>query len=138
MHHSEERVDMWGANYFHPFDFVLQVTAASLPAVLLGISPDAAALGGYLGFFTGVFPHLNVRTPQWLGYLVQRPEAHAVHHSRGIHAYNYGNFPLWDIVLGTFRNPVAFPEEPAGFWDGSSREMAAMLLGRDVSTPTQS
>jgi hypothetical protein len=82
-----------------------------------------------------MFPHLNVRTPQWLGYFIQRPEAHAVHHTRGVHAYNYGSFPLWDIVLGTFRNPARFPTEAAGFWDGSSRPLGAMLLGRDVSTP---
>jgi sterol desaturase/sphingolipid hydroxylase (fatty acid hydroxylase superfamily) len=137
IHHSEERVDMWGANYFHPFDLILQVTATTLPVLAMGLSPAAAALGGYVGFVFGMFPHLNVRTPQWLGYVVQRPEAHAVHHTRGVHAYNYGTFPLWDIVFGTFRNPAKFSDEPAGFWDGSSRRLGAMLIGRDVSAPPQ-
>jgi sterol desaturase/sphingolipid hydroxylase (fatty acid hydroxylase superfamily) len=27
MHHSEERPDLWGANYVHPFDLILQTTA---------------------------------------------------------------------------------------------------------------
>jgi sterol desaturase/sphingolipid hydroxylase (fatty acid hydroxylase superfamily) len=135
LHHSEERPDLWGANYVHPFDLILQVTATTLPVVLMGLSPEAAAVVGYIGFFTGMFSHLNVRTPQWLGYVIQRPEAHAVHHTRGVHAYNYGNFPLWDIVLGTFRNPAGFSDEPAGFWDGSSRELVAMFLGRDVASP---
>jgi sterol desaturase/sphingolipid hydroxylase (fatty acid hydroxylase superfamily) len=84
-----------------------------------------------IGYFFGNVPHLNVRTPQWVGWFIQRPEAHAVHHGRGIHAYNYGNFPLWDILFGTFRNPTKF-HEPAGFWDGASAKVGAMLIGRDV------
>jgi sterol desaturase/sphingolipid hydroxylase (fatty acid hydroxylase superfamily) len=134
MHHSAERVDMLGANYIHPFDLILQVSANVLPIMLLGLSPAAAALAGYIGFVFGMFPHLNVRTPQWLGWFIQRPEAHAVHHTRGVHAYNYGTFPLWDIVLGTFRNPVAVAE-PAGFWDGASYKFGAMLIGRDIAAP---
>jgi hypothetical protein len=29
-----------------------------------------------------VFQHTNIRTPQLLGYIVQRPESHSVHHAR--------------------------------------------------------
>jgi sterol desaturase/sphingolipid hydroxylase (fatty acid hydroxylase superfamily) len=134
MHHSAERVDMLGSNYFHPIDFTLQIVVSALPAMLLGLTPSAAALGGLIGYFVGNFPHLNVRTPQWLGWFIQRPEAHSVHHGRGIHAYNYGNLPLWDILFGTFRNPATFQAE-AGFWDGASTKVGAMLLGRDVGTP---
>ena len=135
MHHSAERLDIAGGAFFHPFDIALQVGATTFATLLLGLSPDAAALAGYLGFFVGMFQHLNVRTPQWLGYVIQRPEAHSVHHARGVHAYNYGNFMLWDIVLGTFRNPVGFEAE-AGFWDGASAKVGAMLIGRDVGEPT--
>jgi hypothetical protein len=38
---------------------------------------------------------------------------------------------LWDILLGTFRNPATFTE-PAGFWDGASGRLGSMLVGRDV------
>ena len=41
-----------------------------------------------------LFYHWNVPTPYWLGYLVQRPESHCVHHEEGLHAYNYGDLPL--------------------------------------------
>jgi sterol desaturase/sphingolipid hydroxylase (fatty acid hydroxylase superfamily) len=78
-----------------------------------------------------MFQHWNVRTPQWVGWIIQRPEAHALHHARGIHAYNYGNFMLWDILFGTFRNPAAFTD-PLGFWDGASGKLGSMLIGRDV------
>jgi sterol desaturase/sphingolipid hydroxylase (fatty acid hydroxylase superfamily) len=134
MHHSIERVDILGANYIHPIDLVLQVGASTIPTLLLGLSPEAAAVAGYAGFVWGMFPHMNVRTPQWIGWLVQRPEAHAVHHARGVHAYNYANVPIWDIAFGTFRSPATFTE-PAGFWDGSSGRIGAMLIGRDVTEP---
>jgi sterol desaturase/sphingolipid hydroxylase (fatty acid hydroxylase superfamily) len=135
MHHAAERVDIAGAAIFHPFDIVLGTLTTTVAVVLLGLSPEAAAMAGFLSAFTGMFSHLNVRTPRWLGYIIQRPEAHAIHHARGVHAYNYGNFMLWDIVLGTFRNPETFTE-PAGFWDGASRKFFPMLLGRDVGEPT--
>ena len=134
LHHSAERVDVVGAAYFSPLDIVIFATPAVVAAVGLNLSPDAAALAGFAGFVTGTFQHLNIRTPQWLGYFIQRPEAHSVHHSRGVHAYNYGGFPIWDILLGTFRNPVTFAG-PNGFWDGASSKLGAMLIGRDVAEP---
>jgi sterol desaturase/sphingolipid hydroxylase (fatty acid hydroxylase superfamily) len=130
-HHSAERLDIAGAGYFHPFDITLTVLLTSLTAAALGVTADAAALGGFIGFAYAMFQHLNIRTPRWLGYVIQRPEGHSVHHGRGVHAYNYGNFPLSDLLFGTFRNPADFLPE-AGFWDGASAQVGAMLIGRDV------
>jgi sterol desaturase/sphingolipid hydroxylase (fatty acid hydroxylase superfamily) len=134
MHHSAERVDIPGAVYFHPFDVALQAGPPAAVVALLGVTPDAAALGGYVLFVLAMFQHMNVRTPRWLGYLVLRPEQHSVHHARGLHAYNYGNLSLMDLVFGTFRNPQSFVAE-TGFWDGASSRVGAMLLGRDVGAP---
>lgn len=136
MHHSAERVDIPGFAYGHPIEHVLAVVVITPVVALLGVSPEAAAIGGFLGYVLGLFQHMDLRTPQWLGYLVQRPEQHAVHHIRGVHAYNYG-LPLFDLLFGTFRNPRDVVE-PAGFWDGASSQVVAMLIGRDVSTPTSS
>jgi sterol desaturase/sphingolipid hydroxylase (fatty acid hydroxylase superfamily) len=80
-----------------------------------------------------LFQHANVRTPVWLGYIIQRPESHSVHHARGSHAYNYAGLPLWDLVFGTFRNPREFEAE-AGFYNGASRRIGAMLAGLDVAS----
>jgi len=133
-HHSAERLDVLGFSYFHPFDITVTTVLATLIPVLLGVTADAAAVAGFIGFLYAVFQHLNVRTPRWLGYVIQRPEAHSVHHGRGVHAYNYGNFPLMDLLFGTFRNPAEFMPE-AGFWDGASAKVGALLLGRDVGQP---
>jgi sterol desaturase/sphingolipid hydroxylase (fatty acid hydroxylase superfamily) len=134
MHHSAERMDMAGSSYFHPLDALAQAVLPGIAiSVLLGVTPMAAAVAGFAGFVLGVFPHLNVRTPAWLGYVLQRPEMHAVHHQRGVHAYNYGVLALSDLLFGTWRNPASFPQGEFGFWDGASARMGSMLAGRDVS-----
>jgi sterol desaturase/sphingolipid hydroxylase (fatty acid hydroxylase superfamily) len=101
----------------------------------LGLMPEAAALANLFLTFNAFFQHANIRTPRWLGYIIERPESHGVHHERGVHAYNYSDLPLWDIVFGTFRNPATF-EQKVGFYDGASTRVKDMLLGRDVSVPS--
>jgi sterol desaturase/sphingolipid hydroxylase (fatty acid hydroxylase superfamily) len=134
MHHSAERMDLAGMSYSHPFDTLLSFSLVSLVTALLGLTPDAAALAGFLGFATAVVQHMNIRTPPWIGRIVMRPEAHGLHHERGVHAYNYASFPVWDLLFGTFRNPESFPEH-YGFWQGASSRLGAMLIGRDVGEP---
>jgi sterol desaturase/sphingolipid hydroxylase (fatty acid hydroxylase superfamily) len=64
---------------------------------------------------------------------VQRPESHSRHHARGVHAGNYSDLPLFDLLFGTFHNPRDFAAE-TGFYDGASSRVADMLRFRDVST----
>jgi sterol desaturase/sphingolipid hydroxylase (fatty acid hydroxylase superfamily) len=135
IHHSAERVDIWGAMLNHPFDVASFAVLAGLVYSLgLGLSPDAVALAGVYGVFASFLQHANIRTPRWLGYFIQRPEAHGIHHQRGVHGYNYADFPLWDIVFGTFRNPAVWRDR-GGFYDGASKRVWDMLLGHDISTP---
>ena len=133
VHHSAESVDAFGAYYLHPLDAVLFTTWAGLVFFpLLGLSPEAGAIASAFLAFNAAFQHANIRTPRWLGYIVQRPESHGVHHGRGIHRYNYSDLPLWDMAFGTFRNPLA-RETPvsAGFYHGGSARLAAMLAFRE-------
>lgn len=133
MHHSAERVDSFGAFYFSPLDMVGWTVLGSLTLTVgLGLEPQAATWFLYATTFLGVIQHINVRTPRWLGWIVQRPESHSVHHERGVHGYNYSDLPLWDIVFGTFRNPKDFAGK-AGFHDGASAKIPQMLLFRDVA-----
>jgi sterol desaturase/sphingolipid hydroxylase (fatty acid hydroxylase superfamily) len=134
MHHSAERMDLAGLSYTHPFDTLLSFTLTGLATALLGLSPLAAAMAGMLGFASAVVQHMNIRTPHWMGWFLMRPEQHGLHRARNVHAYNYGNVPLWDVLFGTYRNPRSFPER-YGFWDGASNRIGAMLLGRDVGEP---
>lgn len=135
LHHSAERVDVYGAVYFHPLDNLgFTFIQTVVPFFVLGVRPESAILAGLVGLFYALFGHANVKTPRWLGYVIQRPESHSVHHGRGVHAFNYSDLPLWDLIFGTFRNPEHFEPE-AGFYDGASSRIAEMLIGRDVATP---
>ena len=135
MHHSAERLDTAGAWWFSPMDMVGWTAVGSLSLVLLvGVTPEAATVILLTVTFLAIFQHANVRTPRWLGYLVQRPESHAIHHGRGVHRYNYADLPVFDMLFGTFRNPVGYTGE-SGFYNGASARVADMLLFRDVSRP---
>ena len=134
MHHSAERVDIWGAFYFSPLDMLGFAFVGSLVLVLgFGLSGEAALV---VNVFVDLPRHVPARQypDAALARLSDRPrpESHAAHHERGVHAFNYCDLPLWDILFGTFRNPSAF-EGQAGFWDGASSRIGAMLLGRDVA-----
>jgi sterol desaturase/sphingolipid hydroxylase (fatty acid hydroxylase superfamily) len=135
IHHSAQRVDIPGSTVFHPTEMVAQTLLQMLVTlVILGLDPLAAALVGYVAAFHGMFQHWNVRTPVWLGLLIQRPESHCEHHRLGVHAGNYGDFPLWDLLLGTFKNPVRF-EGRCGFEAPADRRLGAMLAFHDVNEP---
>jgi sterol desaturase/sphingolipid hydroxylase (fatty acid hydroxylase superfamily) len=137
MHHSAESLDPWGAYFLHPLDAAIFLSMSSIVLYpVLGLSPAAGAWATAVLTFLAVFQHAHVKTPVWLGLLVQRPESHAIHHARGVHGYNYADLPLWDIVFGTFRNPAADALHPLqGFYDGASARIAEMLAFRDVATP---
>lgn len=133
MHHSAERVDIWGAYYFHPLDMVGWALLGSLCLVwIVGLTPEATLTVSILSTIPAMFQHTNIRTPHWLGYIVQRPESHSIHHERGVHAFNYGDIPLYDLIFGTFRNPRDW-EGQAGFHDGSTEQVAPMLVFRKIS-----
>ena len=132
-HHSAERVDIWGALYVHPFDMLGFTFLGSLALVLgFGISAEAAIIINVVATFLGMFQHTNIKTPRWVGYLIQRPESHSYHHERGVHARNYGDLPVFDMIFGTFHNPQRFEGE-CGFYEGGSARIGAMLAGRVIA-----
>jgi sterol desaturase/sphingolipid hydroxylase (fatty acid hydroxylase superfamily) len=132
-HHSAERVDIWGALYFHPLDMLAWAFLGSFMLVFtFGFAPEAVLYAFIAATFCGLFQHANLRTPHWLGWFVARPEMHAMHHERGVHRFNYGDIPLWDMIFGTYRNPKTW-EGQAGFYDGASNRTLDLLIGRDVA-----
>ncbi|WP_343486459.1 sterol desaturase family protein [Allomuricauda sp. d1] len=133
MHHSAERLDSYGAFYFSPMDMIGFTFLGSLCLVVIaGFTPEATTLIILITTFFSIFQHSNIKTSVWVGYLIQRPEAHAIHHAKGIHAYNYSDISLFDILFGTFKNPKGYDHE-TGFYDGASSKVSDMLLFKDVS-----
>jgi sterol desaturase/sphingolipid hydroxylase (fatty acid hydroxylase superfamily) len=135
MHHSAERLDAFGAFWFSPLDMIAWTVLFSLCLTFgVGLTPEATTLAMLTTTFLSVFQHSNVRTPRWLGYFVQRPESHSRHHARGVHAGNYSDLPLFDLLFGTFHNPHDFAAE-TGFYHGASGRIVEMLRFREVSRP---
>lgn len=132
MHHSVERVDAFGAYYFSPLDMIGFTMIGSLSMVLfIGLPAQSATYVLYITTFLAIFQHTNIKTPQWLGYIIQRPESHSIHHQKDVHAYNYSDLPVFDIIFGTFNNQKTFAKE-TGFYNGASSRIGDMLLFKDV------
>jgi len=123
LHHSAERMDMLGAAYFHPFDFLLQQIVPTIAVVvLLGVTPMAAAVGGLAGFLVGVFPHLNVRHAR-----VVRLRPAATRDARGPSPARRPRLQL--RRAGLQRSAVRHVAQPSAF----SRERVRLLGRRLVS-----
>lgn len=139
MHHSAERVDAYGAFYFSPMDMIGFITLTSLALEWVGgFTVQATIYAIYGATFLAVIQHANIKTPQWMGYIFQRPESHSLHHAKDIHAYNYSDLPLFDIIFRTFKNPKEFALE-TGFYPGASARVKEMVFFKnihpDVSEP---
>lgn len=134
LHHSAERVDVYGTFFFSPMDMIGFTFLTSLALVVVGgFTVEATIYAIYGATFLAVIQHTNIKTPQWMGYIFQRPESHSVHHAKGIHAFNYSDLPLFDVILGTFNNPREFASE-TGFYTGASSRIVDMLLFRDINS----
>lgn len=120
--------------YKHPLEMIANsLLSASILYAAVGLGPAAASGAVLLTGLAELFYHWNVATPRWIGYLLQRPESHRVHHQSGLHACNYADLPVWDMLFGTFHNPGA-EEVRCGFSDGSERRLLDLLRGRDLAS----
>lgn len=132
IHHSASRLEVMTSFYKHPIEiFINGILSPAILYLMLGLNADSAALAFLLTGVAELFYHWNVRTPHWLGYLIQRPESHCVHHQRGRHRNNYSDLPIWDILFGTFENPRKQPGG-CGFGPDAEQRLGTMLLGRSA------
>lgn len=132
MHHSAERLDTYGAFYFSPMDMIGFTILGTLCFLVVGMPPAAITIFILVTNFFNVFQHANIKTPIWLGYIIQRPESHSIHHAKGVHAFNYSDLPIFDILFGTFKNPSNFVVE-TGLYDGASSKVKDMLLFKNIT-----
>jgi len=133
VHHSPQRIEIITSFYKHPLEIVVNgVLSSAILYLIVGLSPEAAGIAVLATGLAEYFYHWNGPTPYWLGFLIQRPESHCVHHQEGLHSYNFADLPLWDMMFGTFRNPRTW-DARCGFGEAEHR-LGEMLLGTDVST----
>ena len=75
---------------------------------------------------------MNVKTPRWSGYFIQRPEQHSIHHQLDVHDYNYGDITWWDRLLGTFKDAETFVAK-CGYHGDREQCFGRMLAFQDVN-----
>jgi sterol desaturase/sphingolipid hydroxylase (fatty acid hydroxylase superfamily) len=132
LHHAPRRIDVAGVMFQTPLEMLANALLFSATTVfLLGLDPVATMGVAWLAAVYGMVQHANLRTPRWLGWIVQRPEAHCEHHRRGVHTGNFSDLPVWDMLWGSFDNPRDFEGE-VGFAPAAARRWPEMLAGRVV------
>lgn len=132
VHHSPQRIEVITSFYKHPLEILVNGALSSFVLyTIVGVGPEAGALAVTLTAIAELFYHWNVRTPHWLGYIIQRPESHCIHHKAGWHRNNFADLPLWDMLFGTFQNPREH-EFACGFEPAKEQRLGAMLRGRDL------
>lgn len=131
LHHSPRRIESLSAFYLHPYDGMAATLLNGFCCyALLGLSVSGTAISLLIAATYNIYIHADLKTPHWIGYILQRPEMHRVHHKYMHHAQNYG-LALWDIIFGTFSNPREYVKE-VGFDEARSTRIYDMLKNRDV------
>lgn len=121
VHHSVSQLYWLNTARFHVLEKALQMSADSLPFLLMGVQPAVLSLY-YIAYATnGFFQHCNVELRYGpLNYIVSSAEAHRWHHSREPREANanYGSTTIvWDLVFGTWFLPAEREVQDLGLHD---------------------
>lgn len=116
-HHSTSHMESRIAFYRHPFEIAINTLYLLLLGKLVFNAPvEVLAIALAIEGCLECFHHSNIRFPyklRKLGYFIQLPDMHLVHHEMGLHRYNYAPF-LWDGIFGTALIPSMW-EKRLGF-----------------------
>jgi sterol desaturase/sphingolipid hydroxylase (fatty acid hydroxylase superfamily) len=132
IHHSPQRIEVITSFYKHPGEMIFNSVLGSVIVYTgLGLSLSGGAIYTACTALGEFFYHTNIRTPQWVGYIFQRPETHRIHHQYDYHKNNYGDFAWWDMLFGTYENPKIW-DNSCGFDNAREQRLGAMLVYRDI------
>lgn len=118
VHHLDTELDVTSTVRFHPLEMPVSAVIGLPMVVIMGLSPWVLVLYELLDVAVTLFSHSNIRLPRavdrWLRYVIVTPNLHAVHHSswQPETDSNFSAvFPVWDVLLGTFRTRTREPIE---------------------------
>ena len=133
IHHSASRIETLTSFYKHPLEIAVNsVLSTAIVFVLLGASVEAAPWYSFFAALGEFYYHMNIRTPRWTGYFIQRPEQHSIHHQLDVHDFNYGDITWWDRLFGTFKDPETFVAK-CGYHGDREQRFGQMLAFQDVN-----
>jgi sterol desaturase/sphingolipid hydroxylase (fatty acid hydroxylase superfamily) len=100
-------MDTFVTFFRHPIEIIADsMVLIIIGKILLGISFEVMLAILIVESSLELFHHSNIQIPSWirpLGYVIQIPEQHLIHHQKGLHKWNYGTLTLWDSLFGTLR-----------------------------------
>ncbi len=118
VHHLDTEMDVSTTVRFHPLEFVVSTAIGVVIVLSLGLTPWILLIYELLDVAVNVFSHSNIPVPrrlnQVLRYIIVTPDLHRIHHSswQPETDSNFSAvFPIWDIVVGTFRTETRIPQE---------------------------
>ncbi len=113
LHHAPENMETRLAFFRHPVEILVNtVYFVLLGKFAIGAPIEVAFCALVIEGCLESFHHSNIRLSKecnWMGYMVQLPEMHCIHHEKGRHRNNYSPL-LWDSIFGTV--------EISGPWEG--------------------
>lgn len=131
LHHSPRRIEALTSFYMHPFDGIAATALNSISCyLLLGLNAYGTAISLIIAALYNLYIHADLKTPHWLGFVLQRPEMHRVHHKHMHHSQNYG-LAIWDLLFKTFSNPKDYVQN-VGFDEPREKRVFDMLKNKDV------
>jgi sterol desaturase/sphingolipid hydroxylase (fatty acid hydroxylase superfamily) len=132
IHHSPSRIEVLTSFYKHPLEIAADsILTGFFIYCIFGGSALAGAWTSLFGAAGEYFYHSNIRTRRWVGWLVQRPEHHSIHHQLDVHKYNFGDLTIWDRLFGTFKDADGFADR-CGFPGGNEGRLPEMFVFKDV------
>jgi sterol desaturase/sphingolipid hydroxylase (fatty acid hydroxylase superfamily) len=117
VHHSATEIDVLTSFRWHPVNLFVYVGAPAFVTTALGFSPPVFVIAALLNLMLSALSHANLSWT-WgpLRHVLVSPMYHRWHHARlpGGASCNYApNFPVWDLMFGTYHMPVG--ERPATY-----------------------
>ncbi|ASM78917.1 sterol desaturase [Vitreoscilla filiformis] len=112
LHHLPEQVYVFMHAAGHPIQSAYVRIVLLLPAIGLGLTPEAAFAAAVFNGFQGLVSHFNVDIRAgWLNRVFIGTELHRFHHSADpAEARNYAAvFSVWDQLFGSYRLPGVAP-----------------------------
>lgn len=135
LHHSPNRIETITSFYKHPLEIIANsLIIGCVNHIFLGLNVDAAAWALLYASLGEYFYHMNISTPHWVGYFFQRPEMHRIHHQRNKHYQNFSDFPIWDMLFGTYSNPKTYKGK-CGFKPERETQICDILAFKNVNNP---
>jgi sterol desaturase/sphingolipid hydroxylase (fatty acid hydroxylase superfamily) len=117
VHHSAEEIDILTTFRNHPGNQFVYIGVPTALLLFLGFSPAAFLAVIPINFLMGCLTHANLNwTYGPFRYVIASPMYHRWHHAvvEGSRSRNYApNFPLWDLLFGTYYMPV--DRKPAAY-----------------------